>query len=118
MASFSPLRDYFINAEINDISAAGEAYVAVPAAGKVVGIRTVIHNAITVADAVLTAKINGTAITDGVITVTQAGSAAGDTDVTIPSGLNSVVPGDALELETNAGSTTVCRCNVQFQIRK
>lgn len=118
MPGFSPLRDYFLTSTITDISAAGEAYVAVPAKGKVVSIQTVIHNAITVGDAVLTAKINGTAITGGVVTVATAASAAGDVDSAIPSALNDVQVGDALELETDAGSTTACRCDVTFQIRK
>lgn len=118
MTDFSPLRDYFLNAQIEDISAAGQAYVAVPAAGKVIAIRTVIHNAITSADAALTGKINGTNITGGAITVTQSGSAAGDVDTATPSALNTVQVGDNLEMETDAGSSTACRCDVTFQIRK
>jgi hypothetical protein len=116
--SFSPLRDYFLTTTIVDISTADEAYVAVPAPGKVVAIRSVINNAITVGDAALTAKINGTAITGGAITVTQSGSAAGDTDLATPSALNDVQAGDALEIETDGGSSTACRCTVTFQIRK
>lgn len=118
MVEFSPNRDYMLNCQIADISAAGQAYVAVPAKGKVVEIQTVIHNAITVGDATLTAKINGTAITGGVVTVTQAASAAGDVDSAVPSALNDVQAGDALELETDAGSTTACPCDVTFVIRK
>lgn len=118
MPEFSPLRDYHLTAQIADISAAGQAYVAVPSPGKVIEIRTVIHNAITTSNATLTAKINGTAITGGVITVTQAGSAGGDTDIAVPSALNDVQEGDALELETNAASATACRCDVTFVIRK
>lgn len=118
MSDFSPLRDYFVTTRIDDISAAGQGYVAVPAKGTVVKIWSVIHNAITVDDAILTAKINGTAITDGALTITQASSAAGDVDTATPSALNTVEAGDALEIETNAGSTTACACDVTFQIRK
>lgn len=113
-----PLNDYFITAEIADVSTAGQCYVVVPDDGEVISIRTVLHNAITVANATLTAKINGTAITGGTITVTQSGSAAGDVDSCTPTGANKVKAGDALELETNGGSTTTAALGVTFHIRR
>ena len=118
MAEFSPLRDYFLNAQILDISAGGQAYFVVPAAGKIISIQTVIANAITTGDAVLTASINGTAVTGGAITVANAASAAGDVDEAIPTALNDVIRGDAIDVASDNGSTVACICNVTVQIRK
>lgn len=116
--SFSPLRDYFVTVEIEDISTAGQSYIPVPAGGKVIKIWSAINGAIATADATLTAKINGTAITGGAITVTQSGSAAGDVDSATPSAANDVQEGDALEIETDGASTNTVKAFVTFQIRK
>lgn len=119
MPEFSPLRDYHLHTSIDDISAAGgKGFVPVPSPGKVIEIRVVIHNAITSADAVLTASINGTAITDGAVTVAFSGSAEGDTFVIVPSAANSVQEGDALKILTDNGSSTLCKAEVTFVIRK
>ncbi len=92
---------------IADVSTAGQIYVPIPEEfeGDVVEIRTALNGAITVADATLTPKIGGTAMTNGAITVAFTGSAAGDTDVSRPSGANTVSAGDAIEIETDGAST-------------
>lgn len=92
---------------IADVSTAGQIYVPVPEefAGDVVEVRSALNGAITGADATLTLKIGGTAMTNGTITITQSGSAAGDVDVCYPSGANSVSAGQAIEVETDGGST-------------
>jgi hypothetical protein len=64
-----------------------------------------LNGAITGADSILTLKINGTAVTNGTLTIAQSGSAAGDVDVMTPSALNMVAQGDAIEIETDGGST-------------
>ena len=68
-------------------------------------IRTALNGAIAIADAAITPKIGGTAITNGGITITQNGSAAGDTDSSFPTAANTVVAGDAIEIETDGAST-------------
>ncbi len=114
------LRYYTLTAEIADVSTAGQCYVVVPPMGdgELVKIQTVLHNAITVADANLTAKINGTAVTGGTIVVAFTGSAAGTIDSCVPTGANIVKEGDALELETDGGSTTASVLGVSFTIAR
>ncbi len=113
-----PLQDYFVTAELDDISTASTCYVACPCEGKVVKVMSVIHGAITVADAALTPKINGTNMTGGGITVTQSGSAAGDVDSSEPTAANDAQEGDSLEVTTDGGSTTARRCTITFIVRR
>ena len=112
------LNDYFLTAEIEDISTASSTFVAVPDGGKIVKILTSIKNAITTADAALTFEIGGTAVTGGAITVTQSGSAAGDVDTATPTAANRVEEGEAIEMITDGGSSTACECVVTFVIRR
>lgn len=107
----------YLTGRIADISSAGQVYLVSPVAGKVTGIRSVIAAAITVADATLTGKINGTGITGGTITVATAGSAPGTTDVTAGiTAANTVAVGDNIEVETDGGSTTASECTVVVEI--
>lgn len=96
---------------IDDVSTAGQVYIPVnrEMEGEIVEIRTVLNGAIATANAVLTAKIGGTAVTGGVVTIATASSAAGDVDTASPTALNKVVEGDAIEIETNGGSTNTVR---------
>jgi hypothetical protein len=112
--------DAFLTCEITDISTADQVYVPVTEGlgGEVIEIRSVIHGAIATADAVLTAKIGGTAMTNGTITVANSSSAAGDTDVCTPSGLNYVSPGDAIEIETDGASTNTVAVTLTIVIRR
>jgi len=94
-----------LNASIQDISTAGQIYVVSPIAGTISAIYSVINGTIATADAVLTAKIAGTAVTNGVITIEDSGSVAGDVDSAAPTALNTVAIGDAIEVETSGAST-------------
>lgn len=115
--SAKPTQIVAVTAELTDVSAASSAFVASPIAGEVIAIYTVLHGAISVADAVLTAEINGTPITGISITVAQSGSAAGDRDSDVPTGANTVAAGDALEIVTDGASTTTARLTATFVIR-
>lgn len=95
----------FVQVQIEDISTAGQKYVVPGFSGKIKKIHSVINGAIATANAVLTAKIGGTAVTNGVITVTQSGSAAGDVDSATPTGANHFTPVQAIEIETSGAST-------------
>ena len=101
------LRKVVLNFYISDVSTAGQIYVPIPSGfdGDVVEVRSALNGAITGADATLTLKIGGTAMTNGTLTITQSGSAAGDVDVANPSGANTVRVGEAIEIETDGGST-------------
>lgn len=109
-----------LNAQIADVSTAGQIYVPVPEefAGDVVEIRTALNGAIATADAVITPKINGTAMTNGAITIANAGSAAGDVDVSYPTSNNSVRAGEAIEFETNGASTNAVAVTITAVIRR
>ena len=119
MSAFN-LNKIVLTGEIADLSTAGQIYIPIPDEfdGEVVEIRTVINNAISVADATVTAKIGGTAMTGGVITVGYDGSAAGDVDTCRPYAANTVRAGQAIEIETDGGSTTACKVGVSVVIRR
>jgi len=112
------LNDYFINFKIEDVSTAGQVYVPVPDDGKIIKVLTALNGAIGTADAGLTLKIGGTAVTGGTITITQSGSAAGDVDSCVPTAANSVVEGDAIEIETDGASTNTISVDGVIIIRR
>ena len=112
------LNDYFLYGNIPDISTADQVYIPVPDAGRIIKIMSVIDGAISGADATLTAKIGGTAVTGGAITVANSGSAAGDVDSCAPTALNSVVEGDAIEIETDGGSTGTVKVDITVIVRR
>ena len=120
MSADYTLNHVVLTGNIVDLSTADQIYIPIPnqCAGEVVEIRTAIDAAITVADATVTPKIGGTAMTNGAITIATSGSAAGDTDVSYPSGANAVAAGDAIEIETDGGSTTTAKCNVTVVIKR
>ena len=70
------LNDYFVTAEIEDISTASSTFVGIPDGGRVIKIITALQGAIGTANGGISFEIGGTAITGGGITVTQSGSAA------------------------------------------
>lgn len=114
------LIEFVLTGQIADISTADQIYIPVPEGfeGDVVEIRTAIDGAISGADATITPKIGGTAMTNGAITVANSGSAAGDTDVSRPTAARTVAAGDAIEIETDGGSTGTAKCNIVIVIRR
>lgn len=105
-----------LTTRIDDISTASSVWAVSPIAGDVIGIYVVLHNAITVADAVVTAELNGVAMSGLSITCAYTGSAAGSTFSGTPSGSNTVSSGDAIEIITDGGSTTACKADVTIMI--
>ena len=112
------LNDYFITAEIEDISTASSTFVAIPDGGKVVKILTALQGAISGADAAITFEVGGTAMTNSAITVANSGSAAGDVDTSEPSAANNVDEGGTNEMITDGGSTGTAKLLVTFVIRR
>lgn len=112
------LNDYFLFGEIADVSTAGQIYIPVPDAGRIIKIMSVIDGTIATSDATLTAKIGGTAVTGGAITVTASGSAAGDVDSVAPTAANTVVEGDAIEIETDGASTNTVKAGICVVVRR
>jgi hypothetical protein len=107
-----------LTADIDDVSTAKSYWVVAPYAGNITKIYTVLHNAITVADATLSFEIGGVAVTGGGITVAYTGSAAGDVDSATPSAANAVTTGQAIEIITNGGSTTSAKVTVTLVIQR
>ena len=111
------LNDYFLTAEIEDISTASSTFVAVPDGGKIIKIITALQGAISGADAGLSFEIGGTAVTGGGITVAHSGSAAGTVDSSVPTALNRVEEDGTIEILTDGASTGAKKCLVTFVIR-
>lgn len=120
MTTVDRLLNHTLTFEIEDISTAGQSYIAIPDGfgGDVVEVRSVINGAIGTADATLTPKINGTAMTGGAITVAFTGSAAGDVDVSRPYAANTVRPGEAIEVETDGASTNTVKAFITVVIKR
>ncbi len=110
------LNDIFLTAEITDVSTAGQVYIAAPDNGRVIKVFSALNGAITSADATLTVKTpEGTA---GTITIAQSGSAAGVIDTLEPTTNNYVNEGEAIEVETDGGSSTAAKAVVTVVIRR
>jgi len=112
------LNDYFLTAEIEDISTASSTFVAVPDGGKIIKIITALQGAISGANAGLSFEIGGTAVTGGGITVAHSGSAAGTVDSSVPTALNRVEEDGTIEILTDGASTGAKKCLVTFVIRR
>ena len=112
------LNDYFITAEIEDISTTSSTFVAIPDGGKVVKIITALQGAISGANAAITFEVGGTAMTNSAITVAHTSSAAGDVDSSEPSAANNVDEGGTIEMITDGGSTGTAKLLVTFVIRR
>lgn len=100
---------YVLNTTIT-LTDGDSGYVAVPLAGSVARIDTVLlGGAVTTNNAVCTFKIGTTAITNGVVTIAASGSAIGDEDNATPTAANAVVAGNVIKCTvsgTPGGSRT------------
>ena len=112
------LNDYFLHAEIADISTASSTFVPVPDSGKIIKIITALQGAISGGDAAISFEIGGTAVTGGGITVANSSSAAGDVDTAEPTAANQVEEDGTIEMITDGGSTGAKKLNVTFVIRR
>lgn len=100
-----PLFHRYLTAYMADVSTASSTFVPVPAAGRLIGIKSALHVAITGADAAITVEVNGTAVTGAALTITQSGSAAGDVDQVTFTGYP-VKEGDVIEFISDGASST------------
>lgn len=119
MASFDN-NIVYLTTYLADVSTASSAFIAVPStlSGEIVEIATVLGGAISVANATVTAEINGTAVTGSSITVAYSGSAAGDRDVAKPTAARSVTGGHNIEIISDGGSTGTAPLYVTVAIRQ
>jgi len=98
--------------EIADVGTAETVYKSVPISGKIVGISTVLHGAITGADSgitfdVLPAGVVGAAVdvVGGDLVIAVAGSAAGIVDKSAPTSGNAVAGIDSIRIVNDGVST-------------
>ena len=112
------LNDYFLHAEIADISTASSTFVPVPDSGKIIKIISSLQGAISGGNAGISFEIGGTAVTGGGITVAHSGSAAGDVDTAEPTAANDVQEDGTIEMKTDGGSTGANKLNITFVIRR
>ena len=97
------LNTYTVSLDIADGSAEAVYYVVCPHAGSISKIWTVIDGAVGTANITITGAIGGTGITTGVVTIATAASAAGDIDSCVPSALNVVTAGQAVNFTVTGG---------------
>ena len=112
------LNDYFVTAEIEDVSTASSTFVPVPDGGRVIKIISALQGAISGGNAAVSFEIGGTAITGGGITVAHSGSAAGDVDSAEPTAANRVEENGTIECITDGGSTNSSKMEITFVIRR
>lgn len=115
--SAQDLTKVIVSGVIDNISAAGQVYLPVPLMfdGTIKELVATLDSAISVADATLTVK-NSDGATIGSVVVPFTGSAAGDT---VSVNLNGLCrPNEAIEVETNGGSTTAAKCYVSVVIKR
>jgi hypothetical protein len=110
------LKTRHIDVNLADVSTASTVYVNCPYAGTITKITAVLQDAITTANANLSAKIGANAITGGDIVVAEASSAAGDAFSASPSAANVVAAGDVISVATDGGSTGTAPINIQIEI--
>lgn len=110
------LKTRFITVMIEDVSTAGQIYVVPGFRGKIKKITTALNGAIGTADAVLTAKIAGTAVTGGAVTIAYTSSAAGDIDTATPTALNTFTEAQAIEIETDGASSNTVQVVVTLEL--
>ena len=105
-----------LTTRIDNISSASSAWVVTPVAGTIAKVYSVISGAITGGAAILTPEIGGVAVAGGPITVAVSGSAAGVVDSYTPSSANTVTAGQAIEIQTDGGSTNAVSAVITFEI--
>jgi len=97
-----------LTAVIADVSTAETIYIAMPYAGTITQVVSVLEATIGTADATVLAR-NSAAASMGGLTVAYTGSAAGDVDTLVPASDNIVTAGDYITIETNGASTGTAR---------
>ena len=114
-ATATQLNQTVLTTELKNISAASETFTISPHAGTLTAAYSIIDGSISGGNAILTIKIGGS--TAGTITIAHAGSAAKDVDSNT-SLSTSVAAGQAIEIETDGGSTGTRKANLTLVIER
>jgi hypothetical protein len=105
----------WVTVTLTDVSAASSAYIAAPFAGTIRRIKTILQGAITVANANVKLQIATVDVTGAAVVITASGSAAGDVDEATATAANTVTAGQAVEIESDGGSTTTAALVVMVE---
>lgn len=105
----APLNNYYLCGQIADVGTASTLVFVVPENGWLRQVETVLNDAITGADDVITVSVNGSALSP-TITIANASSAAGDYDV--GSYYAAVKQGDRVTVANSGASTGVAAAGV------
>lgn len=97
---------------IADVSTAASVWVYPGFNGKIRKVISVLHGAITVANANVTVEIGGTAVTGAALVIAASGSAAGVVDSATPTALNTFTSDQPIEVITDGGSTDAAALEV------
>lgn len=107
---------YTVTGVIDDVSTAASIYLAVPYAGTVTKVVTVLAGSITTSNGTITVK-NAAGSSMGTLTITQSGSAAGDVDTLSPVSNNSVSNDSKISVETDGACDTARKLFVTVYIQ-
>ena len=107
---------YTITGIIDDVSTPATIYLAVPYAGTVKKVVTVLAGAITSADSTVTVR-DAAASSMGTITVTHTSSAAGDTDLLEPVSNNTLANNSRNQIDTDGDSSNNSKLYVTVYIQ-
>lgn len=114
-AAGEQLDQVVLTTDLKNISSASETFIISPHAGTLTAAYSIIDGAISGGNATLTIKVGGS--TAGTITIAHASSAARDIDSN--TALSQVVgAGQAIEIETDGGSTTARKANLTLVIER
>jgi len=108
----------YLTLELTDISTASFVLIPIPVDCVVNEVQTILHGAITAADAVITVTRGGDAATLGTITVANSGSAEGDQDENTSLSNNTVTraTNKYIKVATDGGSTNTVALSIQIKI--
>jgi len=117
MSNILPLDHVILNVSETDVSTAGSVWVVAPSDGKIVYFASVTDGALATAPAVITMELGGTAVTGASLSITHTSSAAGDVYSAVPSALNHVTKGQAIEIITSGASTNTVTATYTVAIK-
>lgn len=106
----------YLFGQFTDISAASSIFIPTTIAGLVSRITVTLQGAITTANSIVTAKINGVAVTGVSITVAYTASTGGSTFTGTASAANSLAANAALEIVSDGGSSTTMAAIVVVEL--
>lgn len=107
---------YAITGIIDDVSTASSIFLAIPYAGTVTKVVTVLAGSLTGADSTVTVK-NSAGTSMGTITVAHSGSAAGDIDTLSPVSNNTVTNDTRISIETDGASSGVAKLFITVYVK-